>query len=299
MELPGVSVSATSTDQPEHKPELTLRCINCDYDLTGSRQSARCPECGGALDWDAIRAHALDTPKLAFERLSGPAKLRGFARTALDVLILPHRLAARAGQRIRVLASLRFALWMLITALAVGTARIAYERPNWDWYDFGEVALAWAVAVPATLISLAGLAIVFATLELASGCGWFASWRFWFATCCYTTFHLFVATALLPLPPLILLPEVVEALQGGSMWIIISTTFMFDDYYYIPTALLVHWAVIHRVILTVRWTPRRDEPALRRVLIFTGGSGMFLVLLSLAQSYPFYYSIMASLWLLG
>jgi hypothetical protein len=30
-----------------------LRCLNCDYNLTGLT-GAVCPECGGTIDWDVV-----------------------------------------------------------------------------------------------------------------------------------------------------------------------------------------------------------------------------------------------------
>ena len=68
---------------PPPAADQGLRCLECDYNLTGI-DSARCPECGAVLDWSQLRRLARDrlagVPPWETRREAGP--LAGFLRTA-------------------------------------------------------------------------------------------------------------------------------------------------------------------------------------------------------------------------
>jgi hypothetical protein len=56
-----------STDQATGQ-NSTPTCVQCESNLTGSRQSQECPECGWQIDWDAAcdpRVHASLSSRIA------------------------------------------------------------------------------------------------------------------------------------------------------------------------------------------------------------------------------------------
>lgn len=94
-----------------------LTCPRCRYDLTGLPEP-RCPECGLAFDWAAVRAAALRRPVIAFERLRGWRRVGGFVATWLCVILLPIRFARQACQSVSTGRGLLFGGICFLLALA-------------------------------------------------------------------------------------------------------------------------------------------------------------------------------------
>ncbi len=47
-------MSDAGTTHARQHPDTDLQCLNCGYSLRGLT-TLRCPECGGAFDWDTVR----------------------------------------------------------------------------------------------------------------------------------------------------------------------------------------------------------------------------------------------------
>jgi len=161
---------------PAEPPDDPLVCLACDYNLTGIT-SARCPECGRALDWDALRAERerdrgrRGTP---WERWPWYLKPAGLLVTAFQVALLPWVFASQLPAHPRLRWPLTFALLCLASIMAYAV----YPR---------DLFFLTAYLVGATVCTLA-LAVLLWLLLTPRRVP--RPFRFWLAVACYTCYPL-------------------------------------------------------------------------------------------------------------
>lgn len=107
-----------------------LRCPACDYNVSGLEQP-RCPECGRAFDWDAVRRAAVNPPRIAFESAHGWGRVVGFIKTWVAVMFVPWIFAPQAVKRISakhasVFVAICFATTLLSLLYGAGNFIIAW-----------------------------------------------------------------------------------------------------------------------------------------------------------------------------
>lgn len=136
--------------------------MSCDYNLTGI-DSARCPECGAAIDWTEVRRRADDAsairPATPWDT-PGVSRAAGFFRTLALASFAPQRLA----RGFPMVADSRSAVWYALICWALGEAAAllcilglafaGYLRADainffvWVWADL--------LTIPASLILAVG-----------------------------------------------------------------------------------------------------------------------------------------------
>ena len=193
------SENSRQADGPASTDDSGLRCPKCRYNLTGL-SSHKCPECGRALNWDEIRAAAVLTPQIHFEKASIAFKPIGFVHTWLTVLLAPWIFARQSVQFIHA-----------GHALAFGGVCFAGTWLSLFFENDVEMMMAW--------LSTAVVYLVFQTilLTLIEPHGWRRPLRtglFWALIGGYTS--AIMLTEMVSGPPFIFLSSVVEFLLGRS-----------------------------------------------------------------------------------
>lgn len=191
--------NSRQTDGPASTADSGLRCPNCRYNLTGL-SCAKCPECGRALNWDEIRAAAVLTPQIHFEKASIAFKPIGFVLTWLTILFSPWVFARRAVLRIGVAHAVTFGVLCLCGVFLS---------------LFFDASLEYVV----TWLTTALIYLVFQTvlLTLIEPNGWrrpLKTSAFWALIGCYTS--AIMLTEISTGPPPVYLSGVVEFLLGRS-----------------------------------------------------------------------------------
>lgn len=194
--------NSRQTDGPASTADSGLRCPNCRYNLTGL-SSHKCPECGRALNWDEIRAAAVLTPQIHFEKASIAFKPIGFVHTCLTVMLAPWVFARQSVQFIHA-----------GHALAFGAVCFAGTWLSLFFENGVEMMMAW--------LSTAMVYLVFQTilLTLIEPHGWrrpLRTGRYWALVGGYTS--AIMLTEMVSGPPFIFLSDVVEFLLGRSAFI--------------------------------------------------------------------------------
>ncbi len=182
-----LSVPATDTG---------LRCPSCGYNLTGLTE-ARCPECGEAFDWEAVRQAADPTPTIAFEQARGWRRVPAFFWTALTVLLAPWVFARQVVRRARVRSALLFAaICFAATALTL----------VFEWAP--DIYLIWM------LTAVAYLPVQVVALTLLDLPGWRRPLRtlaFWLIVSGYTS--AIMLTEIYSGPPLLSLRDLLQQIH--------------------------------------------------------------------------------------
>ncbi len=195
-----LSVPATDTG---------LRCPSCGYNLTGLTAS-RCPECGEAFDWEAVRQAADPTPTIAFERARGWRRVPAFFRTALTVLFTPWVFAQQVVRRARVRSALLFAaICFAATALTL----------VFEWAP--DIYLIWM------LTAVAYLPVQVVALTLLDVPGWRRPLRtlgFWLIVSGYTS--AIMLTEIYSGPPLLSLDDLLRQIRGCLIGVAVSAAWV-------------------------------------------------------------------------
>ena len=192
--------------------DVPPRCPDCDYNLTGI-DSAHCPECGGALDWEALTRTAAAERAVqgpVWERWSWRAMPVAFIVTCLQASVLPWRLAQGIPARARLAPPLAFLAICCGIGVAVLNLRVAYLD---HWAEWAAV-ISWVVgAFVCISINSVFLGLLLATPDLRH------PWRLWLALSCYLSYPLMIAgmieppIALVGLDPLALAGNIWPALR--------------------------------------------------------------------------------------
>ncbi len=175
-----------------------LRCPRCGYNLTGLT-ATRCPECGVAFDWAAVRAAAANRPVIAFERASGRRKALGFLQTWLTALFVPWWFAQQAIRRV----DPRHALAFLGVCLASDLLCFVFDA------DFPT----WAAWMTTAMLYILAQTLLLTGFEALLRGPRVESLRFWFCASCYTS--AVMATEWYLGPPLASFVEFVSALRDA------------------------------------------------------------------------------------
>lgn len=169
----------TDASSPPDSPiaDEGLRCLECDYNLTGLAGSI-CPECGTEIYWKEVKAHrdallSQTVPLNATYWDSWPLPLKpiGFVATALEAAFLPWRFAAKMPLCPRLDMALAFAGICLIVGTGFGPFFLSAAGLIWT----GAVCL--HIRLQTALFSL-----VFRPPNLQK------PRRFWLTVSCYTTY---------------------------------------------------------------------------------------------------------------
>ena len=190
----------TALAQAAASPEADagLRCLECDYNLTGLT-SGRCPECGWEVDWDAARevrdqvARQIDTP---WARWSWYLKPIAFLVTAAQVAFAPWIFARRMPLRPRLLWPLVFAV------ICFGWVVFA----SWLIHDDTELAPSWIICGSACILAQTMVYGLFAPPRYSR-----YRFRWWLVVCCYACWPMLIEVCSIG-PPII-------SLDGeGNVW---------------------------------------------------------------------------------
>ncbi len=164
------------------------RCPECDYILIGLPGN-RCPECGGAFDWEAVLAVAR-RPRLPIEASRGWGRLRGALGTWLLVLFRPRTFALRLTEKSSTGLATAFAAGCVLIGLG-GFLAVFGEG------DALQLLLAWPVGI---WVHVECQSVLFFLLDLR----WsnrLRRWLLWRKVSLYTT--AFVALEWVTGPPLL------------------------------------------------------------------------------------------------
>ena len=171
-----------TSSQPAPIADEGLRCLTCDYNLTGLT-SDRCPECGTVVDWPAVREarDSADLPRgTCWERWPWYLKPAAFVVTACQAAFMPWVVARQLKDRPSPVASLTFLVICMLACIGVGTLTV------WSGGDHG-AAGAWMTGVVCQVILqtlLFGLVLSLRRIRFPV--------RFWLAVTAYFSYPLLV-----------------------------------------------------------------------------------------------------------
>ena len=180
-----------------------LRCLACDYNLTGLT-SERCPECGWTIDWDAARevrdqvARQIDTP---WARWPWSLKPLGFIVTTMQVAFTPWIFARRIPLRPKLAWPIAFGAICFI--VAIGGA--------WWVRDAAPTAKTWLVC---SLVCVFGQVVLYGLIAPPEHSR--HRFRWWFVVCCYCCYPMLIevfATG----PPIMTI-DGSGNIYGGDSW---------------------------------------------------------------------------------
>jgi hypothetical protein len=178
-----------------------VRCPQCEYNLTGLPEP-RCPECGAAFDWEAVRRAAANLPQIYFERVRGWRKVPGFFVTWATVLFAPWIFARQAVRRMSTWHAIAFA------AVCFGATCLAVPIEGAD----AQFMATWlTTAVAYVLIQ----AVCLTAVDVS---GWRqpqSTMRFWLLAGCYLS--AIMPTGILAGPPPLPVSELGEFFGTGSL----------------------------------------------------------------------------------
>lgn len=150
------------------------RCPHCDYILLGL-DSARCPECGTAIDWDFVTT-ATQRGRLPSEYHVGWQRWRGFGETWLLILFRPRHFAERLSERSPTWVSMAFAIVCMAVGITINSL-LGFDRLAEGW------VLAWVYGV---LIHNELQSLLFLLADFRAH-RWVRQWAQWRKLSYYTT----------------------------------------------------------------------------------------------------------------